>query len=80
MKNRIGQIGKIVFAAGVTCTGLWALNASVSPVEARGGCVCPMVYSPVVCDNGKTYSNLCVANCAHATGCVPVFIIPPPIY
>jgi hypothetical protein len=77
MKTRIGRIGKIVFAMGVTCTALWALDASVSPVDARGGCVCPMVYAPVVCDNGKTYSNLCVARCAHAKGCEPIPLYPP---
>jgi hypothetical protein len=25
----------------------------------------------VTCSNGVTYSNSCVAGCAHATGCVP---------
>ena len=37
-----------------------------------GGCICPMIYAPVKCSNGRTYSNGCVASCAHATGCVPV--------
>jgi hypothetical protein len=46
---------------------------------APGGCVCPMVYAPVKCDNGRTYSNLCVANCNKAKNCVPVIILPPPI-
>ena len=39
---------------------------------AIGGCICPMIYAPVRCDNGKTYSNQCVANCARAKNCVPV--------
>lgn len=77
MKSRIVRIGRLVFVAGVTCAALWAFNATTSPADARGPCICPMVYSPVVCDNGKTYSNLCVAQCAHAKGCVPIWIIPP---
>jgi Kazal-type serine protease inhibitor-like protein len=42
--------------------------------EARafGGCICPQIYAPVKCSNGKTYTNGCYASCAHATGCVPV--------
>ncbi len=32
---------------------------------------CLDVWDPVVCDNGKTYSNQCYADRACATGCVP---------
>ena len=33
--------------------------------------MCPMVYDPVICDDGQTYSNLCVATYwGCATGCV----------
>lgn len=32
---------------------------------------CMDVWDPVVCDNGKTYSNQCYADRACATGCVP---------
>ena len=31
----------------------------------------------VICSNGKTYSNLCWATVAGATGCVPLWNIPP---
>lgn len=34
-------------------------------------CICPMVYAPVICDNGKTYANPCLAGCAKAKNCVP---------
>lgn len=37
----------------------------------RKGIVCPMVWAPVTCDDGKTYSNDCVAYVHCATGCVP---------
>ena len=33
--------------------------------------VCPAIFDPVVCDNGKTYSNQCFATADCATGCVP---------
>ncbi len=48
-------------------------------VEAKGkpggddGCprliFCPLVYDPVICDDGNTYSNSCFAYAACATGC-----------
>jgi len=57
---------------------LWVVAAS-APAQAAPGCICPMVYSPVQCSNGKTYSNLCVAKCNHATGCVALPGFPPPI-
>lgn len=47
--------------------------------NAAPKCICPLVYAPVVCSNGKTYPNLCVAKCHNATGCVPVIIVPPPV-
>lgn len=42
----------------------------------HGGChknpnvICPAIFAPVVCDNGKTYSNSCFATADCATGCV----------
>ena len=42
------------------------------PVEARGRCICPMVYAPVICDGGKVFSNQCFANCRNAKNCVPL--------
>jgi len=41
------------------------------PPPPKGDCLCPDVFSPVICDNGVVYSNLCQAGCAKATGCVP---------
>lgn len=37
--------------------------------EAR--CLCPLIWAPVICDNGRTYPNACEARCAHAKNCVP---------
>jgi len=40
-------------------------------VKAGGGQQCPKIYAPVICDNGKTYPNQCVADRHHAQNCVP---------
>ena len=34
-------------------------------------CDCYPIDAPVLCSNGITYLNQCVATCAGATGCVP---------
>ncbi len=47
-------------------------SVSLFTEAQAGGCVCPMIYAPMKCSNGKTYTNGCYASCAHATGCVPV--------
>ncbi len=36
--------------------------------EAR----CPLIYAPVICDNGRVYTNQCFADRAHAKNCVPL--------
>ena len=53
----------------VAIVSLFAL-VFVKTVQARPP-VCPKIYAPVTCDNGKTYVNQCVADRHHATGCVP---------
>lgn len=71
----MGTLAVVMFAALVGVVVFAHVNESKA---ALNGCVCPMVYAPVKCDNGKTYSNLCVANCNKAKNCVPVIILPPP--
>jgi hypothetical protein len=66
-------------ACGVFAAAAFGIAAIFSEAAAGPRCVCPAVYSPVRCSNGKTYSNLCYANCAHATGCEPIWVPPPPI-
>ena len=34
-------------------------------------CDCYPIEAPVICSNGLTYLNQCVATCAGATDCVP---------
>ena len=63
---------KVVLGAALTATFVLGMSALFSPVEAVFRiCICPDVYAPVTCSNGRTYSNACVAGCNHATGCVP---------
>lgn len=62
---------RVLVVAGFGLAVLAGAAAMVSRVEAAG-CICPQIYAPVQCDNGKTYPNQCVANCHHAHNCVPV--------
>ncbi len=57
----------ILALAGVTL--IW----SGQPAHAGkgGGGRCPLIYAPVICDNGKVYPNQCYADRAHAKNCVP---------
>ena len=43
--------------------------ANSAPELKSTDCICPMIYSPVKCDNGKTYGNECEANCDKAVNC-----------
>ena len=64
MKTVIGTAVVSVFVIGV--------SSLFTPAQARfggGNCICPDVYAPVICSNGVTYSNSCVASCNHATDC-----------
>ena len=47
-----------------------AIGALSSSVFA-GPPLCPQIYAPVLCSNGKVYPNLCYADRAHAKNCVP---------
>jgi len=73
MVRRIVKIALSTAVAGTFALGIVALFAPAPAQAAFGGgrCICPDVYAPVTCSNGRTYSNACVAGCNHATGCVP---------
>jgi hypothetical protein len=59
-------VGSAVVVA--LCLGAFSV---FTEAQARP-CICPMIYAPVLCDNGRVYSNACVAACAHAKNCVPI--------
>ena len=58
--------------AGVTAVLVVGALSLFTEAQAAPRCICPLIYAPVKCDNGKTYTNQCFATCAHATGCVPI--------
>ena len=60
---------KIVIGTAVVSVFMIGASSLFTPAQARGTCYCPDVFDPVICSNGVTYSNGCVASCNHATGC-----------
>jgi hypothetical protein len=62
---------KIAIGAFVAAVFLLGTAALFVPAEAAPSCLCPDIYAPVRCSNGKTYPNLCVATCQRAKNCVP---------
>ena len=61
----------LMFTVFAVVAGTWALlTASSTVVEAKPPCRCPLYCIEVTCDNGHTYCNQCLANCAGAKNCV----------
>ncbi|HSK80691.1 MAG TPA: hypothetical protein VLQ45_29825 [Thermoanaerobaculia bacterium] len=54
-----------------------ALTGAMSGVSYADRCVpdpnaiCPLIFAPVTCNNGVTYSNQCFADADCARGCRP---------
>jgi hypothetical protein len=69
MKN-LGRIGRWTLGTFALTTVVIGAISLTSNAQA-GPPVCPKLWAPVICDNGKTYPNQCYADRAHATGCVP---------
>ena len=67
------RIMKALVGVAVALTFVVGIASLAAPVRAAsiGGCICPDVYAPVKCSNGRTYSNACVASCNKAKNCVP---------
>jgi hypothetical protein len=66
------RILKIAVSTAVAATFALGIVALFAPAEAAfTRCICPDIYAPVVCSNGVTYSNACVASCNKAKNCVP---------
>lgn len=60
--NRLLTFAVVV---GSLAVAILSINASASPP------VCPKIYAPVICDNGRVYVNQCYADRHHADNCVP---------
>jgi hypothetical protein len=68
----VRRIVKIAVSTAVAATFALGIVALFAPAQAAfGGCLCPDIYAPVRCSNGKTYPNACVAGCNKAKNCVP---------
>lgn len=63
--NALRTVSKLALVAAVAATVLFVAKAPAGPK------VCPQIYAPVICDNGKVYPNQCYADKARAKNCVP---------
>jgi len=70
--RRFGSYTRMLVIGGVIIAFALGAASLLTEVQAAGGCICPLIYAPVQCDNGKIYSNQCVADCRHAKNCVPI--------
>ena len=72
MKFLIPVVKSVVLLAAIAAM---AFTTSAFAAKPGGGCNrnvrCPLVWAPVICDDGKTYSNQCFADKACGTGCEP---------
>lgn len=70
--KRAKLFSKITLAFALSAGALSiAATSEAKPKCPNSGIVCPTYYDPVICSDGKVYSNACFANAACATGCVP---------
>ena len=61
--NRLLTLAVIVSSVAVAIASL--------SVASAGPPVCPLIYAPVICDNGSVYPNQCEADRHHGRNCVP---------
>ena len=74
MRNRKIQIVFIVLIVAAMAAGAMTLakGKPTGPKPCKYALImCLDVWNPVVCSDGKVYSNACYAKRACATGCVP---------
>ena len=65
LKGLVGAVVVVAIVVGVASVLVPAQAASGGP------CLCPDIYAPVICSNGRTYPNACVARCHKAKNCIP---------
>lgn len=59
------------FVLGLALTGSLGVAAYADKCEPDPDAVCPLIYDPVICNDGVTYSNSCFAAANCARGCRP---------
>lgn len=65
-------LSKLTLALALSASALaFAAPSAEAKPKCPEGILCPTYYDPVICSDGKVYSNACFANAACATGCVP---------
>ena len=73
--------GKLILGCALVLVSVGATLSLFTPAEAKppSRCDCPATYAPVWCKTktgAARFDNLCLAQCAGATECVPVPIFP----
>lgn len=58
--------------AAVLTVGLAVASASAVAGLPLSPCICPKIFAPVRCDDGREFANQCIADCFGATNCVVV--------
>ena len=62
----------VLVGVAVAVCGFGANAYAAQPGDCpHSDLVCPMVWDPVICNDGVVYSNKCVAKQNCAKGCVP---------
>ena len=56
---------------GLALTGAHGVRLLRRQVRTDPNPICPLIYAPVTCNDGVTYSNQCFADAACAKGCRP---------
>jgi hypothetical protein len=60
-----------LFLLGLALTASMGAVANADPCVPDPNAVCPLIYDPVICNDGVTYSNSCFAAANCAKGCRP---------
>jgi hypothetical protein len=63
---------KVTVILALAAAAVFVVTGFSNAAGGGGGpTLCPDIYAPVICSNGKVYPNQCYANKAHAKNCVP---------
>ncbi|HEV2846008.1 MAG TPA: hypothetical protein VG477_14235 [Thermoanaerobaculia bacterium] len=60
-----------MFLLGLALTGATGSVAYADRCVPDPNAICPLIFAPVTCNNGVTYSNQCFADADCARGCRP---------